>query len=141
MSYQNSEQDFVKVLQQAKRHLVQGGVFIFDCWYGPAVLWQKPELRVKRLANSAGTVTRIAEPVLRENDNIVEVHYDIFVKHSASGEIRELQETHCMRYYFPSEVKRMAEDSGFRVLDQFEFFTGEELSRDTWGSCYVIKKT
>src|SRR5690606_25042100 len=49
MSYQNSNDEIIKALEVAKNHLVDGGVFIFDFWYGPAVLTDLPTTRIKRL--------------------------------------------------------------------------------------------
>lgn len=122
------------------RHLKKNGIFVFDCWYGPAVLLQKPEIRVKRLENENVKLVRIAEPVLRENDNVVEVHYDIFIKNNKDNNIFEIKEIHNMRYFFENEIRRFVKENGFTMLDKFEFLTGKKLNRNTWGSCFVIKK-
>lgn len=140
MSYQNTDREFISVLHNVHHHLKEKGVFIFDCWYGPAVLLQRPDMRVKRLENETVKVTRIAEPVMRENENIVEVHYDVFVENKRTRQIKEIQEIHSMRYYFLIEVKRLAESCGFSLKDHFEFMTNEMLSRHTWGSCFVLEK-
>ena len=57
MSYQTSTEDFIAVLQCVREHLNEGGVFIFDTWYGPAVLTERPEYRVKRLEDEHCRVT------------------------------------------------------------------------------------
>ena len=139
MSYQTTEAGISQVLMNVARHLKKDGIFIFDTWYGPAVLWQKPEVRVRRLGDEKVLVTRIAEPILKDNDNICEVHYDIFVKNKASGRICVIQEVHVMRYWFLPEVRRLAESCGFELLDCFEFMTGKKLGRDTWGSRFVLR--
>ena len=140
MSYQNTEDDVASVLQRVAEHLESDGIFLFDTWYGPAVLCQQPELRVKRLEDDACEVTRIAEPVLRENENICEVHYDVFVRDKQKNEIHEFKELHSMRYFFIGEVRRLLEENGFALADAFEFMTGNKLSRGTWGSCFVARK-
>ena len=38
MSYQTSNDDLNATFASARANLKQGGVFIFDCWYGPALL-------------------------------------------------------------------------------------------------------
>lgn len=140
MSYQNTDEDFSTVLRQVAAHLTSGGIFLFDTWYGPAVLYQRPELRVKRLEDASCAVTRIAEPVLRESENICEVHYDIFVRDKQTEEHHELTEVHPMRYFFLQEIQRLLAANGFSLEDQFEFMTGNVLSKDTWGSCFVARK-
>jgi 2-polyprenyl-3-methyl-5-hydroxy-6-metoxy-1,4-benzoquinol methylase len=77
LSYQNSNDDVIKFFEIVKKHLNIGGIFIFDFWYGPAVLTDLPTVRVKRLENESIKVTRIAEPVLHAQSNIVDVNYDI----------------------------------------------------------------
>lgn len=137
MSYQTTDGALGNVFAKAYEHLNDKGIFIFDCWYGPAVLTEKPELRIKRLENDNVKITRIAEPVLRENGNIVEVHYDIFVKNQNTQEIREINETHIMRYLFKQEILQLLQNAGFQYEDSFEFMTDNELSMNTWGGCFV----
>lgn len=140
MSYLKDLDDFCLVLKNVFLHLNENGVFIFDTWYGPAVLTEKPELRVKRLENQSVEITRIAEPVMRENENIVDVNYDIFVKNKDRETIKELCETHSMRYYFLPEMKQCLKACGFMLIDSFEFITGRELSKENWSSCFVAIK-
>lgn len=71
ISYQISNDDIRAVVSTAKKHLTGGGVFIFDCWYGPAVLTDRPVIRVKRLEDEVISVVRIAEPEMHPNDNLV----------------------------------------------------------------------
>ena len=140
MSYLPTDEDFATVIKNVHRSLNTQGVFIFDTWYGPAVLMQRPEIRVKHMQNEHVSVTRIAEPVLHENRNICEVQYDIFVRDLTRDIIKEIREVHRMRYYFLTEVKTLLKDNGFALEDAFEFFTGAELSGLTWGSCFAARK-
>ncbi len=140
MSYQTSMDGFISVLKCVRSHLEDNGVFVFDTWYGPAVLTERPEFRVKRLEDESCQITRIAEPVLHENDNIVDVHYDVFVKDKATGNINEFREVHNMRYYFLSEISMMLKLCGFSLEKAMEFMTEKELSGKTWGSMFVARK-
>ena len=140
MSYQNSDKLLEDAFLNVSNNIHSGGVFVFDLWYGPAVMYQKPELRVKRIENDLVKVTRIAEPVWRENDNIVEVHYDVFIEDKATGKIHEITENHVMRYFFKVEMEQFLNKYGFELVDSFEFFTGKALSRNTWGGCFVARR-
>ena len=140
ISYQHSNRLLESAFYNIAKNIQQGGVFVFDLWYGPAVMFLKPELRVKRIENEAIKVTRIAEPVWRENDNIVEVHYDVFVEDKATGKIHEITENHVMRYFFKVEMEQFLNKYGFELVDSFEFFTGKALSRNTWGGCFVARR-
>lgn len=140
MSYQESDEKVNKVLKNAYNHLHENGILVFDCWYGPAVLTEKPEVRVKRLENDEIVVTRIAEPLMRENDNIVEVNYDIFIKNKKSKNFIELRENHIMRYFFKNEIDRFLINSDFKFIECFEFMSNKEIGKCTWGVCVVCKK-
>jgi SAM-dependent methyltransferase len=63
ISYQTSNADLAAAFKTVALHLKPGGVFIFDVWYGPAVLHDLPQVRVKRLHDDDLAITRIAEPV------------------------------------------------------------------------------
>ncbi len=111
---------------------------MFDYWYGPAVLAQKPERRSKLLKGNGLVLRRNAEPELLVNENIVEVNYNIEAK-ADSGEVLQLDEKHSMRYFFLPEIKLLLEQCGFRVLLNEEWMTGKELSEDSWSGVCVAK--
>ena len=51
MSYQTTNQDLENSFKAINDHLNPNGYFIFDCWYGPAVINDKPIVRVKKFNN------------------------------------------------------------------------------------------
>ena len=63
-SYQTTNEDLAAATATAATHLEPGGAFLFDCWRGPAVLIQRPEVWVKRLDDDDISLTRVAEPGL-----------------------------------------------------------------------------
>jgi SAM-dependent methyltransferase len=133
ISYMNADQDLIMAFQSAARHLLPGGLFMFDYWFGPAVLAQKPEVRVRRLADSDCTVTRIAEPEFRPGQNIVDVHYTLFIEERASGTIARLQETHSMRYLFLPELCELAAE-WFEPLDSRAWLADSPPDTSTWSA-------
>ncbi len=140
MSYQNSYAEVEQVFDTASAHLENEGYFVFDCWHGPAVLTDPPVVRVKRMENEQIAVTRIAEPKLLEQRNVVEVHYDIFVQDQFSKQIEQLKELHSMRYFFEEELVLIAARKGFQLLKHYEFGTHTPSSIKTWSVIYVWQK-
>jgi SAM-dependent methyltransferase len=138
ISYQTSNEDVTAAFQTARCHLDPGGIFTFDVWYGPAVLTDRPAVRVKRMADDDTEVTRVAEPVLHPNENRVDVNYRVFVRDKAAGSVAELQEIHSMRYFFMPEIERIALHAGFRCLHGEEWLTGRAIGCDTWGVCFSL---
>jgi len=137
MSYQTTNQDLQAAFATARYHLKSGGVFLFDCWYGPAVLSDRPTVRVKRLEDEMISVTRIAEPVMYPNENRVDVNYQILIQDRQSGTLEELQETHQMRYLFKPEVELLFAQNGFACEALGEWMTNDEPGWHTWGAYFV----
>ena len=104
MSYQTGNADLQAAYATAAAHLQPGGVFVYDYWYGPAVLTQQPSQRVRRLADAQLRITRMAEPVMHWQRNVCDVNYTLFVEDLASGALHQLAETHAMRYLFQPEL-------------------------------------
>lgn len=139
--YQTTNNEVVATLKTAARHLRPGGMLVFDVWYGPAVLEQKPSVRIKRFADSQENITRTAEAVLHSNENTVEVHYSIQCVAKDSGRHREIKESHVVRYFFLPELELMLGLAGFRLEKAEEWMTGATPSPATWGVTIVARKS
>jgi len=139
ISYQTTNEDVTAAFETSRHHLNPGGVFIFDVWYGPAVLTEHPAVRIKRMADDQTEMTRIAEPVLHPNENWVDVNYHVFVRDLQSGMVKELRETHVMRYFFMPELKLFAMQNGFKNIHAEEWQSGKSPGIDTWGACIVLQ--
>lgn len=137
ISYQITNEDLQAAFATVKEHLKPNGIFIFDCWYGPAVLSQSPTVRVKRLENEEILITRIAEPEIYPNDNLVDVNYQVFIKDKKSGSVDELQETHRMRYLFQQELNLFMNSFELKIVDCCEWMTGCQPNVNTWGVYFV----
>lgn len=139
-SYQTSNQDLDNFMATAATHLHRGGVFVFDFWYGPAVLTNLPVVRVKRLDDECIRLVRIAEPVLHPDLNRVDVNYQVLITDKSTGVVEEVKETHPMRYLFLPEVALLLEKYGFASWTAEEWMTGRAPDLDTWGVCVVAIK-
>lgn len=138
-SYQTSQDDLRAAFATAKAHLSPGGILLFDCWYGPAVLAIRPSITVKRFEDDALAVTRIAEPVLDVNANTVRVEYDVIVTDKATGAVHRIAESHLMRYLFTPEVSAICESVGFELLHAFEWLGEGPPSDSSWAACFVAR--
>jgi SAM-dependent methyltransferase len=137
VSYQATQAALQSTLKTVKAHLNPGGIFLFDVWYGPAVLKNFPAVRVKRLQDDRIAVTRIAEPVMHPNDNCVDVCYEIFIQDKESQQIETLSETHRMRYFFTPELEQTLADFGIKLLCHREWMSDRDPGFDTWGVYFV----
>jgi SAM-dependent methyltransferase len=140
ISYQTGNDDLIQTFSNARAHLRDGGLFLFDVWHGPAVLSDRPAVRVKRVEDHQMRLTRVAEPSIDFNRNIVTVAYTIFAEAKANGTMTTFRETHPMRFLFPTEIQLLASQIGFDIEATEEFATGQPASERTWGVCYVLRK-
>ena len=108
---------------------------MFDCWYGPAVLNDQPAVRVKRFADNKLEITRIAEPLMHPNDNVVDVNYEVHIVDRKTQNLNVLRECHRMRYLFMPEISAMFARHGMRPVVAAEWMTGKEPGFDTWNVC------
>lgn len=140
MSYQTENSEIQKVFENVYNHLNDGGLFIFDFWYGPAVLTDPPVVKIKRLEDDAIRVTRITEPVMHANTNTIDVNFEVLIEDKGSGKIQVVKEMHEMRYLFLPEIKEYISDSGLKFIDAFEWMSSEKLSFKSWYGVVVIKR-
>lgn len=138
-SYQTTNDQIVNYFKSVKKHLKEGGLFIFDFWYGPAVLEDKPAVRVKRLEDDTIKVTRIAEPSIHQNENIVDVNYEVIIEEKATGNMNRISETHKMRYYFLPELKLLFEINDFKFLECYEWMSRKKPDVKSWNALCILK--
>jgi SAM-dependent methyltransferase len=137
-SYQVDNNSLLAALASIKEHLQPGGIFIFDVWYGPAVLSDRPSIRIKRVENEQIKITRIAEPILHPNDNLVEINYQIFVENKSKGTTNILEETHKMRYFFKPEIEFLLQQFDLKIISSREWMSDKDPGLDTWGVYFVV---
>ncbi|HUI62199.1 MAG TPA: class I SAM-dependent methyltransferase [Steroidobacteraceae bacterium] len=140
-SYQISNCDLRAMLETAATHVRQGGILLFDFWYGPGVLTDPPAVRVKHLDGGPIRITRIAEPVLHPNENLVDVNYTVLVRQRTSEAVAEIKETHRMRYLFLPELQLMLESAGMQLVRAEEWISGKELTCASWQAVVTARRS
>jgi SAM-dependent methyltransferase len=130
VSYQVENEELLAAFATVKEHLNLDGIFVFDVWYGPAVLNNQPTIRIKRVENEQIKIARIAESTLYPNDNIVNVNYQFFVEDKKQKTFKQSQENHRMRYLFKSEVSFLAQKFGLRIIACKEWMSDRDPGLD-----------
>jgi SAM-dependent methyltransferase len=139
MSYQTSNEDLAAAFATAREHVKPNGVFLFDCWYGPAVLRQWPTVTEKHLEDDVIEVNRKAEPVIHASENVVDVNYTVHVTDKLTRSVDTLRETHRMRYLFTPEIEVALETAGMRLIDSKGWMTDDPPGFSTWGACFIAR--
>ena len=140
MSYQNSNKELLGAIQTAFEHLKPGGLFIFDYWYGPAVLTDLPETREKQMENDEIRVLRKAIPEMHYNMNVVDVNYSINITNKANSSSENVNEQHSMRYLFEPELQYFLDHVGFVGCEFYEWLKFQKPGVESWNALTIAKK-
>lgn len=141
MSYQSTGNDLMLAFDTAAAHLNTGGLFIFDCWYGPGVIADPPRVVRRVMADESIEVERLATPTHNQDDHTINVHFEVHVTERASGERFTLHEDHLMRYLFTGDVEHLAEAAGFKIIGAYEWLQREPLDDNKcWNAVFVVEK-
>lgn len=139
MSYQNTNDDIFSAFRSARTALDMGGLFLFDVWYGPGVLSDRPQLRVKEVQDDKYRLIRIARPVMHDQKNVVDVCYEVLVIDRESNETKIINEIHRMRYFFRPELEVYLKETGFELVDNLDCVSLEATDFDSWTSIFVAR--
>jgi len=137
MSYQVEDGDLVRAIETVRRHLRPGSPFVFDFWYGPAVVASGPLARTKEVENDVYRVVRQAAPVWERERDIVHVHYHVTVLEKSTGNVHEFDEHHPVRYFFIADLERHLKTGGFRLAECCEWLTDRGPSENSF-SAYIV---
>lgn len=139
LGYQIDNADVIAALRSARRHLRPRGLLMFDVWYGPAVLFQRPSGRVKTIPTSTGSISRVSSSELDLSRHTCTVHYRVstFVAERMAS---ETEETHTVRYFFPRDLELFLEATAFTLvrLGAFPAFDCEP-DETTWNVLVVAR--
>jgi SAM-dependent methyltransferase len=139
MSYAATNADQRAAFECARVHLRPGGLFVFDFWYGPAVLSDRPRHASKNVGDDRIGVERSTVPVMLVNENCVDVCFDVRVTaRDGSGE-NSFSERHRMRYLFLPEIEQALNTAGFELLSSQAWMTRQPLDDRTWYGCVVAR--
>jgi len=126
MSYQTTNQSIAAVCHRAKEYLNPGGLFLFDCWHGPAVLADRPAPCLKEISiNDRDRIIEFTKPEIDSVNHMVNLHFRVWK--IQGNVVEESCERHPLRFLFPREVGYFMEVAGF---DKVEYYPFAELHRE-----------
>ncbi len=140
ISYQVSNESLLAVFNTAFNNLKNEGIFLFDFWFAPAVIHQKPMVRTKTISSKNNTIWRIAEPEIFIEKNQINVKYTYHDFNNSTKRFKITQEIHKMRYFSIPEIELIANSTGFKIINIEEFLTGFKPSFNTWAISIILRK-
>ncbi len=140
INYQISNKTLSEFCRVVKKHLKKDGIFIFDSWYGPAVISQKPKECIREIkVDDSKTIIRFTKPALNLLKHTVEVSFKVWYINKDKL-VRKTEESHKMRFLFPQEIKYFLETAGFKKIEFFPFLEPKrQLTEQDWNMFVTAK--
>lgn len=124
------------LLKNTASMLKKDGLFVFDCWYKPAVLKDKPMDREKQFIQDGKTMTRKTTQQLDLEKNILDITFEILDDGKSLT-----KENHKMRYFDLDEMTLLLDQNGFTLEKACNFMDlNSKVSEDKWDIFIIAKK-
>lgn len=139
LGYQQTDRDVSDALAAVARHLQLGAAFIFDIWYGPAVIADPPGARSRTIDTPEGRLVRTTHSTMLPG-NLCQVAFDL-ERYEGDRLVDTAHEDHVMRYFFPDELARFARATGFACEHIGDFNDpGREADANSWNAVVLFRK-
>lgn len=139
LGYQRSDDDVRATLKTVRQHLAVGAPLLFDVWYGPGVLAERPGPRERIISRDGETVMRKSNSVLDEASHLCKVSFRVAVQRG-DGMEDAFEEDHVMRFFFAEELAKFAAETGFEILTLRDFPDWQQkLTPQSWNAVAVLR--
>lgn len=140
VGYQHRDEDVSAMFRAVSSHLTAGGLFVFDVWFGPAVVKVRPADRILVREEGDVDVVKVSSGTLRADADLCDVRMDVW--EVRSGELlSSASEVHTMRFFFPDPLERFLRDARLRLERLGSFPEIDRAPTDrTWNVIAVASK-
>jgi len=139
VSYLVTNDGLISCFKSVRNHLPKQGLFVFDVWFGPAVLTQKPARRFSIFDNAGEKIIRLASPESDILEQTVKVRYNV-LRISTNMVLDEVDEIHKMRYLFPQEINNYLKEADFEMLEICPLGElGKVANEATWDATIIAR--
>jgi SAM-dependent methyltransferase len=138
-SYQTSNSDAIEYLKAMRAAIKTGGIGIFDFWYAPAVIHQKPEIREKRVKSADMEIIRNTKSSIDYRKSIVNVEFDIKVRLSNNSAEKQMREIHPMRYFSCNEIDLLCSAAGLEAQHFAWMSDSKSPGIEDWSAYSIVK--
>ena len=141
IGYQTTNERLESALTNTAKHLNPGGLFIFDAWFGPAVIAQKPQDKMLVAEAGAEKIIRFTHPELDIMTHTVNVNFNVL--HIANDKVlQSVEEMHKMRFFFPKELEFVLAKTGYEVVEMYPFMDFcAKLTENDWNMVVIARRT
>lgn len=128
---ENEQMD--RMLKNTGKFLKKGGLFVFDCWYGPAVLKNRPENKTRNIGEK---IFRRTTQRLDIEKSIIDITFEIIDNEKLAD-----KENHKMRFWFFKELEYFLNKNSFKLVKVCNFMDlNSKISEDNWNIFVIAQK-
>ena len=140
MGYQTTNAAVESALLNTAKHLNPDGLLIFDAWFGPAVIAQKPRDKILIIEKESGSVIRLTRPNLDIISQMVDVNFTVLhIENDAI--LNRVDEMHKMRFFFAQELEFMLKKTGYQAVGMHPFMELEgAVKENDWNMAVIARK-
>ncbi len=135
--YLLENRDLIAAFSNIRRHLRDGGLLLFDVWYGPAVLTHRPGERVRVLRTPDSTLIRATSSRLVIEEQRCDVQFRLW-RLAQQLLAEEVEELHQIHYFFPREIELLLQVSGFSLAHTSAFPDLDTRLDDSSPTVFVV---
>lgn len=139
LGYQHENSAVFAAFRAARKHVHVDGLLVFDVWYGPAVLHERPSQRITSVRTEGGKILRATTAELDVSRHLCTVTYQLW-RLEDDRLVEQSDEQHAVRFFFPLELAFYLEQSGFNLVRVGRF---PDFDRDpdetTWNILAVAR--
>ena len=140
LSYQTSSKQIDKFFINSYKHLNKNGILVFDFWYRNGVYNLQSPLRVRIVENKIYRIIRITVSKWYKKINQIFDNHSLLIINKKKNKTFNFQETHKMRYFKLSLIKKLLKKHNFQFLENLDLETGKGISNKSWGALVIAKK-
>ena len=121
-----------QVFSGVHRHLLRGGLFIFEFWHAVPMIKKYDPIRIRKWNTQKAEIIRLSETTLDYVNQTGKVKYTIIEKnnYNTCNIIEELQEN---RFFLVQEMKMLLSENKFEPLTFFAGFNPDKtITDETW---------
>jgi len=140
LGYIVTNDDLIAAFNCVHASLLPGALFIFDIWYGPAIMADPPRHRFKEIRTTDGLLLRFASPMHDPHLQRCDVKIRV-LRISGDQVVAASEETHRVRYFLPLEIDLALRAAGFRLLAVRSFpDVDAPPSLTTWPAVVIARR-
>lgn len=135
--YLTENMQMEKMLKNTNQVLKSGALFVFDCWYGPAVLKNRPVNKKRKIGSE---LVRRTTQKLDIEKSIIDINFEIFKK--GNGDFKKItSENHKIRFWYLPELTYFLDKNGFELIKVCNFLDlNSKISEDNWNIFVIARK-